>query len=232
MSATATSQHEATGAVPDPFAVLGAGGARLRGGLALARQRERRDVILATTRRVLAETPDRFTLRRVAESAGVSTETVRNAFGRREDLLVAAFNDHTSAVWRGLAQRSRGPTMFLDLARIYHGCALAHPLFLRSMVCAAMAEARPLATAQRHGSAIKLAHLREMERGAMLRPGVDVAALAGQVTRLNTAIMYDWARGLLDDDALLTQMVEGTRMLLLGALAPQHGAEVEAWRAG
>ncbi|MBU6267501.1 MAG: hypothetical protein KGN34_08170, partial [Sphingomonadales bacterium] len=85
----------------DPFApLLAPGDSRQR------RQHARRAEALAATRRLLAEAPGQFTLGRVADACGVSAQTLRNGFGRREDLMVAAFNDHTSAIWRTLDRMS------------------------------------------------------------------------------------------------------------------------------
>lgn len=211
----------------DPFAAQVANDDRAAGRLVL-RQRERRAAALAAARRVLAETPDQFTLVRVAEACGVTVQTLRNSFGRREDLLVEAFNDHTSAVWRTLAEVSSGPFVFLDLALLYHRCAVETPHFLRAMVTSAMASTRPLAKAQRHGSTIKAAHLRALARGDLLRPGVSAGALGAHITRLNTFMMYEWAQGG-DPDDLRAEMIDGNRLLLMGALVPRAAAAVEAW---
>ena len=211
----------------DPFAVL-LPGADDGAGHLLRRQRERRAAALAVTRRLLAQTPEQFTLRRVAEECGVTVQTLRNGFGRREDLLVAAFNDHTSAVWCALGKASSGPFVFLDLALVYHRCAVRTPQFLRAMVTSAMANTGPLARAQRHGSALKSAHLRMLARSEQLRPGVDAEALGAHVTRLNTFMMYEWTQGG-DPDDLRREMIDGNRLLLMGALLPRAAAEVEAW---
>ena len=214
---------------PDPYSLLlptagPAPGSRLR-----RRQQIGRATILATARRLLARSPGQFTLRRVAEECGVTVQTLRNGFGRREDLLVAAFNDHTNAVWRALIGFSAGPLVFLDLAQIYHRCAVATPEYLRAMVTSAIASMRPLAAAQKHGAGIKSAVLRGMMRDEMVRPGVDPAALAAHITRLNTFMMYEWAIGG-DASDLRQAMIDGNRRLLIGALTPRHAAPLEEWR--
>lgn len=212
----------------DPFAALMANHDPDSGQL-LRRQRERRALALAVARRLFAEAPEQFTLRRVAEECGVTAQTLRNGFGRREDLLVAAFNDHTSAVWRALSASSSGPFLFLDLALVYHRCAVRTPQFLRAMVTSAMANTRPLARVQRHGSSIKSAHLRKLAQSEILRHGVDAEALGAHITRLNTFMMYEWAQGG-DPGELRQEMIDGNRLLLMGALTAKAAAEVEAWQ--
>ncbi len=213
--------------VPNPFTPLLAGGAEGRGSSAY-RLRLRRATILAVVRRLLAEAPEDFTLQRVAQECGVTVQTLRNSFGRRTELLIAAFNDHTTAVWRALETFSSGPFLFLDLALMYHQCAVATPGFLRAMVCSAVANTSSLATLQRHGSAIKSAYLRAMTRCEMVRRGIDVEALAEHITRLNTFMMYEWAMAG-DAAELRREMIDGNRMLLMGAMVPRAAAAVEAW---
>jgi AcrR family transcriptional regulator len=215
--------------VPDPFAPIMP--PRARGSAqqpSLHRQKLRRASMLATTRRLLAQGQEHFTLRRVSAECGVTVQTIRNSFGRREDLLVSAINEHTSAVWDALGSFASGPTLFLDLAQMYYYCARKTPGFLRAMVTTAVASNQPLAVLQRHGVAIKVDHLRDMARQGMLRPGTDVEALAAQITRLNTFMMYEWA---LDGDAqeLRRQMIAGNKLLLAGVLEPQAAVALEAW---
>lgn len=213
--------------VPDPYAPLAAGPADARG--SFERQRARRAAILATTRRVLAQGPDSFTLRRVADESGVTVQTLRNAFGRREELMVTAINEHTSAVWSALGGFSQGATLFLDLAEMYFHCAAATPQFLRAMVTSAVGSAQPLAVLQRHGSAIKLGHLRRLVREGSVRPGADIEALGAQITRLNTFMMYEWAAGG-EARELREQMVAGNRLLLMGAVSAAAAQQLEAWQ--
>jgi AcrR family transcriptional regulator len=214
--------------VPDPYA------AQMPVELAevqdsFQRQRSRRAGILATTRRVLALGQECFTLRRVADASGVTVQTLRNSFGRRDDLLVSAINDHTSAVWAALEDCAQGPTLFLDLAEMYFHCAATTPDFLRAMVTAAVGSAQPLAVLQRHGSSIKIAHLRRMVRAGSIRLGTDVDALAAQITRLNTFMMYEWAAGG-DARELRRQMVTGNRLLLMGAVSAEAAQQLDEWR--
>ena len=219
--------------VPNPFepisppllSMQGDGAAHHR---SLERQRLRRSAMLATARRLLAEGQDQFTLRRLSEECGVTVQTIRNSFGRREDLLVSSLNEHTSAIWNALASFSSGPTLFLDLAQMYHHCARATPAFLRAMVTTAVTGNQPLTVLQRHGVAIKIGHLRNMMRQGVVRPGTDIEELAAQITRLNTFMMYEWAMSG-DAEELRRQMVAGNRMLLAGAMEPHAATALEAW---
>jgi AcrR family transcriptional regulator len=214
--------------VPNPFEPILLRGGKVAQTCSAQRQQFQRAAMLATTRRLLAEGREQFTLRRVSEACGVTVQTVRNSFGRREDLLVSALNEHTTAVWEALGLLKSGPALFLDLAQMYYHCACKTPGFLRAMVTTAVASSHPLAVLQRHGVAIKIRHLRELARQELLRPGTDVKALAAQITRLNTFMIYEWA--MLDDvEELRRQMVAGNRLLLAGAVEPHVAAALEDW---
>jgi AcrR family transcriptional regulator len=221
------------GVLPNPFKPIVAGGDGVARRQSIQQQRMRRAAILAATRRLLAEGPEQFTLKRVSEECEVTVQTIRNSFGRREECLASALNEHTTAIWQALGSVSSGPRVFLDLAQMYYHCARATPGFLRGMVMAAIANNPPLAALQRHGALIKIEYLCDMARHELLRPGVDIEALAAQITRLNTFMMYEWAiHG--DAEELRQQMVTGNRLLLLGAMRAraadewEHGIPVRA----
>jgi len=187
----------------------------------LDRQRARRAAILAATRRLLAEGGHQFTLKRVSEECEVTVQTIRNSFGRREECLASALNEHTTAVWQALGSVSTGPRVFLDLAQMYYHCACVTPGFLRGMLTSAISNDAPLAALQRHGALLKINYLRDMARQGVLRSGVDVEALAAQITRLNTFTMFEWPiNG--DAEELKAQIVSGNKLLLLGAMRPQR----------
>jgi AcrR family transcriptional regulator len=216
---------------PNPFKPIMAAGEDSMQRPSLKNQRTRRAAILAATRRLLAEGPEQFTLRRVSEECEVTVQTIRNSFGRREECLASALNEHTTAIWQALGSVSSGPMVFLDLAQMYYHCARATPGFLRGMVTAAMSNNPPLAALQRHGVLIKIDYLRDMARHELLRPGVDTEALAAQITRLNTIMMFEWAiHG--DAEELRNQMVTGNRLLLLGAVRSRSAGELEDWKPG
>ena len=213
---------------PNPFEPLVAGGEDPAHQPSLRRLRSRRAVILAATRRLLAEGPDQFTLKRVSEECEVTVQTIRNSFGRREECLASALNEHTTAIWQALGSVSSGAQVFLDLAQMYYHCACATPGFLRGMLTTAIANDAPLAALQRHGALLKVEYLRDMARHEQLRPGVDAEALAAQITRLNTFMMFEWTlHG--DAEELKEQMVNGNKLLLLGAM---RGAVAAQWEQG
>jgi AcrR family transcriptional regulator len=215
--------------IPHPFEPLlperlGAAAPQQR---SVARQLARRAQILAATRRLLAETGhERLTLRKVAEACEVTVQTLRNSFGRKEELVAQAVNEHTSAIWLNLARPHPGPQVFIAFPDVIHQVAVQAPGFLRGTLSAAFTDSPSLQVLQDHASANKARVLRGMARAGLIRPGIDLELLADQITKLDTMLMYEWARTG-DAEALWEKMLSGHKVLLLGALRPSAAAQVE-----
>ncbi len=215
---------------PNPFLPILLGDQRLESGppssLQLQRQRLRRAEILAATRRVLAETGhERLTLSRIADECDVAIQTIRNSFGRREDLIVSAVNEHTTCIWQRLAKRSPGPAAFIDFSQMICECAHRAPSFLRGTLTIAFANNPSLLNLQNHAASHKTKLLRKMAEKELLRPGIDIEMLAAQITKLDTMLMYEWSQnGKVED--MIRQMVAGHKVLLLGALRESAAAQI------
>jgi AcrR family transcriptional regulator len=194
----------------------------------LERQRARRAEILADTRRLLAETGhERLTLRRVAERCGVTVQTIRNSFGRREDLIAQAVNEHTTTIWRRLGQPYAGPQAFIAFPDVIRHVVTQAPAFLRGTICAAFTNIPSLQVLQSHAALNKTQLLRQMARRDLIRPEIDIGMLADQITKIDTMLMYEWSQTG-DDKALFDQMANAHKVLLLGALRPAVAAQLES----
>lgn len=186
----------------------------------ILRQRARRAEILAATRRLLAESGhERLTLRRVAEECQVTVQTLRNSFGRREELVAQAVNQHTTTIWARLAQPYAGPQVFIAFPDVIRQVAVQAPDFLRGALTAAFTTGPSLQVLESHASSNKARLLRAMAKADLIRPGIDVDLLADQITKLDVMLMYEWAQTG-DDRALWEKMLSGHHVLLLGALRP------------
>ena len=214
---------------PNPFKplVVGTPYAETSQQLSLQRQRVRRAEILATTRRVLAETGhERLTLKRISAECDIAIQTIRNSFGRREDLIVSAVNEHTTCIWQTLAKVSPGPAAFIDFSNMIYACALQAPDFLRGTLTIAFANNPSLLVLQGHAAATKTGLLKKMATQDLLRPGIDVDLLAAQITKLDTILMYEWSQNNNAED-LFRQMAAGHKVLLLGALRESAAMRIE-----
>jgi len=193
----------------------------------LHRQRLRRAEILAATRRQLAESgAERLTLKRIADECDVAVQTLRNSFGRREDLIVSAVNEHTSSIWQKLGIVSPGPAAFIDFSQMIYECATRAPSFLRGTLAIAFSNNPALRVLQDHAAGNKTRLLRKMASQGMLRPEIDIDLLAAQITKLDTMLMYDWAQNGKADE-LIRQLVAGHKVLLLGTLRDSAAAHLE-----
>ena len=204
---------------PDPFepVVADLPPAEVAHARSLRQQRARRAMILATTRRMLAQTDhERLTLSSIAEQCGVAVQTIRNSFGRREDLIVSAVNEHTTWMWQEIARQLPGPLAFMEFARMLHSCAVRTPGFLRGALSVAFTRDSSMQTLQAHAVFNKTQLLKGMIGEGCLRPRTDIGLLAAQITKLDTMLMYEWSRS---DDAeeFGRQLVAGHGFLLRGA---------------
>jgi len=186
----------------------------------LERQRRRRAEILATTRRLLAEAGgDRLTLRRVANECEVTAQTLRNSFGRKEELIAQAVNEHTSIIWLRLAEPRGEPLVFLAFSDVIHQFAVNVPDFLRGTISAAFTNSPSLHVLQTHAARSKTRLLRGIASKGLLRPDIDIGLLADQITQLDTMLMHEWSRT--GDDRLLREkMTHSHQVMLRGALRP------------
>lgn len=204
---------------PDPFAPILPDSAGMAG--VLSRQRQRRAEILAKTRRLIAtERFEQVTLRRVAEECGVAVQTIRNSFGRRDELIVAAVNEHTTAIWQDLDCRLPARRALIEFSGVIHHCAIHAPGFLRGTLALAFSHNASLLALQRHAAAYKLRLLKRMAAEEPLRPGVRLDMLTDQLTGLDTILMYQWAQGG-DNAALFCHIAASHELLLHGACIGQ-----------
>jgi AcrR family transcriptional regulator len=178
---------------------------------------KRAEMLAATRRSIAAAGYDRFTVRSVSEECAVTTQTVYNSFGCRQELLVKALNEHTIMMEDAASRISPGPGAFLTLADLYYHCAIERPDFLREIVMASFSTKERLATMQRHSIQNKIRMLKSLPKTDFLCASIDVGVLATQITRVNSFAVYDWAQNG-DVNELHTQLTEGNKLLLKGVL--------------
>lgn len=222
-----SSQPHGPTAFPNPFERINSQNLRLAAAQypSLERQRIRRAGILATTRRVLAETGhERLTLRRISDECDVAIQTIRNSFGRREDLIVSAVNEHTTGIWHNLAQQSSAAEALIDFADMIYKCAVQAPGYLRGAIKNAFSNNTSLLTTQKHAVNNQSQLLRALFRQGVMRPGIDVELLASQMTRLDTILMYEWSRHG-NASELKSEMMASQKTLLRGALRESAAEE-------
>lgn len=215
---------------PDPFIPMMpvASSGPLRQPSVSMLNRRRAEMLAVTRRHIATAGHDGFTLREISEECGVSEQTIYNCFGRRQDLLIRALNEHTTMTQQAAAQSCGDEAIFLALADIYYYCALETPDFLRQVVTTALSTEYTRAAMQRHGTDLKAGILRDFAKAGVLRRGTDAEALAAQITRLSMIAIYEWSRHG-DAEDLRSALVHGARLLMLGSLTVSGGTAIETW---
>ncbi|MEQ9151309.1 MAG: TetR/AcrR family transcriptional regulator [Parvibaculum sp.] len=128
-----------------------------KGSAADARRHAQREALLDAASEMLVHGgPDAISLRKLAARVGASTMAVYTAFGGKDGLIAALFEeafDRLAAAERA-APKHDEPLLWLgELARAYRGFALKNPSYYSLMISATL----PIPAALRHGEAAETA---------------------------------------------------------------------------
>ncbi|MEQ8948902.1 TetR/AcrR family transcriptional regulator [Parvibaculum sp.] len=128
-----------------------------KGSAADARRHAQREALLDAASEMLVHGgPDAISLRKLAARVGASTMAVYTAFGGKDGLIAALFEeafDRLAAADRA-APKHDEPLLWLgELARAYRGFALKNPSYYSLMISATL----PIPAALRHGEAAETA---------------------------------------------------------------------------
>ena len=190
----------------------------------------RRAAIMESARQMIAEKGyEAITIRELAEACRVSVPTLYNQFGRKDQLLAAAIEDHFV---REPGQDSI-KTNLIGLDRIFAifdfitNQFLEAPAFHRRLL-EAFGSLDSVQQVQRSITE-SLAHeitceLSGMQQRKELAPWVDVELLAGQVTTAFVSSTILWGSGGIKENQLTASVQYGTGLVLSGVVAGESAA--------
>ncbi|MDR7101090.1 TetR/AcrR family transcriptional regulator [Croceicoccus sp. BE223] len=188
------------------------------------RMQDRRRKVLAATRAVIAEAGlDGFTMRQIADRAGVATATLFNNFQSREALVSQAVLD-TFVVARETGATDE-PESFEALdayVRWTAGEIIALGRYVDAVVAAYFSRAapNPIREILKHEAEAPYIHfLRWLEGERMLRPATDIALAAHTISSHVFAQMHAWSIGEIADADLSDTLVAGVSSIVRGQLA-------------
>ena len=123
----------------------------------LRRNAQRAALLDAASEMLLRGGPDSISLRKLAAKVGTSTMAVYTAFGAKEGLIAALFDEafeRLSEAQRAVPRNAEPLLWIADLGRAYHTFALENPSYYALMISATM----PVSEAARHadGSGVVL----------------------------------------------------------------------------
>lgn len=200
----------------------------------VAKQREeRKRRILDVARQLItAKGYDGVTMRELADASLVSVPTLYNLFGGKNELLFAAVESYFSDLLSGAAasNTAEGLERVLALARMLGRYTPRHAQHARSFMgffgnisdAGGIHEfvADQLTTQLREG-------LDEMKAKRQLAAWTNSEALAQRLASQLSITMFEWARHQLSDAGLLSAMLYGTSVTLIGLARGKAATELE-----
>lgn len=219
------------GRVPDPLRTIrldrwnpaGEGGKRWQN------QREKKALILATARRLLAERGiEGVLIRDIAERCGFSQPTIYSIVGQRMELL-----GESAAEWIRLVAWSSPftfpqPNTTLSILLAFWNSACDHPDYTTRAVAIACSPDAPL---NRHflttGITMVRQSLRDQPLRALVGDGADLGLLAERLTMAVHADACNYALNRPDPLAYRRAFAYGPGVMLLGALRAEQSVAVE-----
>jgi AcrR family transcriptional regulator len=200
----------------------------------VAKQREERmRRILDVARKLITDRGyDGVTMRELADASLVSVPTLYNLFGGKNELLFAAVESYFSDLLAGAAasNTAEGLERILSLARMLGRYTPRHAKHARSFMgffgnvsdAGGIHEfvANQLTTQLQEG-------LDQMKAKRQLAAWADSGALAERLASQLSITMFEWARHQLSDAGLLSAMLYGTSVTLLGLSRGKAAQELE-----
>lgn len=183
------------------------------------RERNRARILDAARRLLAAEDPETFSMRNLAEEAGISVTTLYNLFGTRGEIIRALSLDLLEAFdrWVGKvriddpierAQAEMDILVDLVLERT--------PPALVWTVLEDEHAVDELNAGWRSRDVLRLAIQEAMDRG-LLEGDLDAAALAEHLRAVHVRLLRMWAAGVLDDEQFRAGVLHGLDVTLLAA---------------
>ena len=194
---------------------------------------ERRRRILEETRTLIAEQGiGNFSMNDLCHRAGVAKRTLYNAFQTRERLIATAIQEYFLEYLSRIHYHGELGTLQRTIERI--AAVGRRNRKLRNYIRAIMAvyfspDVIPDIWEAMNSTAVEsnLEWIRNLQKRRQLQPWADPEALANDIVRYEYATIYDWARGLIDDEVLIPRLLTSYLTFMLGATRGAARSEIE-----
>jgi len=201
--------------------------------LVTKQREERRQRILDVARKLIAEKGyDGVTMRELADLSLVSVPTLYNLFGGKNELLFAAVESYFAELLGavGLVDAGEGLDRILFLSKLLGRETPRHAQHARSLMGSFgnISDAGGIheLVAQQLTAQLGMA-LDEMQGSRQLVAWAETGPLAERLASQLSITMFEWAREQLSDDGLLSAMLYGSSVTLLGLARGEAAAELE-----
>ncbi|WCT77769.1 TetR/AcrR family transcriptional regulator [Novosphingobium humi] len=195
---------------------------------------ERRRRILEETRQVIAENGiTALNMNDIGRRAGVAKRTLYNAFQTRERMIAAAIQEYFEEYVSRITFAQPSGTLLHNLERMISVVQRNRriPNYIRAIMSLYFSpEVDEDIWLAMHSMATRQnrAWIENLAAGKQLQPWVEVDTLVDDLVRLEYAMINDWARGRIGDDAILVRLITSYLTLILGAVRGGARKEVEA----
>lgn len=196
-----------------------------------AGKNQRRDVIVQAARALMQRTGDMgFSMRSLAEQAGVSIATPYNLFGSKQAILVAVLNDDLTEYQQALdgLQADAIEVLFEGIA-LMSAMLGREPEFYRNVICAVSRdgpEFRHMVGGPRYLIWKRL--LRQATQAGLLDSQVDPDAFAIASSQLMVANVLEWAQGALSLEEMTARNQYGLALVLRAIATDASRAQLDA----
>ncbi|WJS98722.1 TetR/AcrR family transcriptional regulator [Novosphingobium humi] len=195
---------------------------------------ERRRRILEETRQVIAENGiTALNMNDIGRRAGVAKRTLYNAFQTRERMIAAAIQEYFEEYVSRITFAQPSGTLLHNLERMISVVQRNRriPNYIRAIMSLYFSpEVDEDIWLAMHSMATRQnrAWIENLAAGKQLQAWVEVDTLVDDLVRLEYAMINDWARGRIGDDAILVRLITSYLTLILGAVRGGARKEVEA----
>lgn len=192
----------------------------------------RRALILAATRRAMSEDGYRhFNIASVAETCGVSIQTIYYNFGNKKELLLSALHEYNRYVHFVSISENSSPTVFLDIVEKFCQCAEYMKDFMREWILCSYDQSQPLLLdLQKRGQKFKVDIIGNLSPDYPIRSGVKSHRIAYLLSKSNTSSLFDWVHHQ-DDDELKHQIITSTAEVINSSFSDDVASCVDGWMA-
>lgn len=196
-----------------------------------AGKNQRRDDIVGAARALMQRSGDMgFSMRSLAEQAGVSIATPYNLFGSKQAILLAVLNDDLAEYQQALDGLEAGEIEVLFEGITLMSAMLARePDFYRNVICAVSRdgpEFRYMVGGPRYLIWKRL--LRQATRAGLLESQVDPDAFAIASSQLIVANVLEWAQGALSLEEMSARNQYGLALVLRAIATDASRAQLDA----
>lgn len=188
-------------------------------------QRQRRSLILATIRRLLAEQGyDGVTVRGIAEQSGHAVQTIYNLVGPRDQAIVEAIGEYTRYVGRSAMPDPEDPDAVVEIIDRWVKSIEAAPEFCRQVSLIFFTPSRHIFYNFRDRELKGMQGLlARQQKCGILRTDANIRDLAEQLVLFASALCVEWSDRPFPLDQLHRRMCSGYANLLAGAIGPAGG---------